>query len=53
MENLQRNMEAELRNIADNTHHGQPQGAHGVNQYNSFNDFMDTGPIIFKEVAEP
>jgi hypothetical protein len=24
MENLQRNMEVELRNIADNTRHGQP-----------------------------
>jgi hypothetical protein len=53
MENLQRNMEAELRNIANNTRHGQPQEAHGVNQYSSFKDFMDTRPPILKEAAEP
>jgi hypothetical protein len=46
-------MEAELRNIANKTRHGQPQGAHGVNQYSNFKDFMDTRPPIFKEAAEP
>jgi hypothetical protein len=53
MENLQRNMEAELRNIANNTRHGQPQEAQGVNDYSSFKDFMDTRPLIFKEAVEP
>jgi hypothetical protein len=51
MENLQRNMEVELRNIANNTRYGQPQEAHAVNQYNSFKDFMDTRPPILKEAA--
>jgi hypothetical protein len=46
-------MEAELRNIANNTHHGQPQEAHGVNQYSSFKDFIHTRPPIFKQAAEP
>jgi hypothetical protein len=46
-------MGAELRNIANNTHHGQPQEAHGVNQYRSFKDFMDTRLPIFKEATEP
>ena len=53
MENLQQNMEAELCNISNNTRHGQHQEAHGVNQYSSFKDFMDTMPPIFKEAAEP
>jgi hypothetical protein len=46
-------MEVELRNIANNTRHGQPQEAHGVNQYSGFKDFMDTRPLIFKEAVEP
>jgi hypothetical protein len=53
MENLQQNMEVELCNISNNTRHGQHQEAHGVNQYSSFKDFMDTMPPIFKEAAEP
>jgi hypothetical protein len=53
MENLQRNMEVELRNIANNTRHAQPQEAQGVNQYSSFMDFMDTRPSIFKEATKP
>jgi hypothetical protein len=53
MENMQQNMEAALRNIADNTHHGLNQGGHEANQYSSFKDFMDTRPPIFKEAAEP
>jgi hypothetical protein len=31
MENMQQNMEATLRNIADNTHRGLNQGGHEVN----------------------
>jgi hypothetical protein len=46
-------MEVELRNIANNTRHGQRQEAHGVNQYSGFKDFMDTRPSIFKEAVEP
>ena len=42
MEQMQRNMEASLRNIADNTRRGDNQGGREVNQYNSFKDFMDT-----------
>jgi hypothetical protein len=42
-----------LCNIADNTRRGLNQGGHEVNQYNSFKDFMDTRPPMFKEVAEP
>ena len=53
MENLQRNMEAALRNIADNTRHGQPREVHEVNQYSSFKDFLDTRPPVFKEATEP
>jgi uncharacterized protein YukE len=53
MENMQQNMEAALRNIADNTHRGLNQGRHEVNQYSSFKDFMDTRPSIFEEDAEP
>jgi hypothetical protein len=53
MENMQQNMEAALRNIADNTHRGLNQGGHEANQYSSFKDFMDTRPPIFKEAAEP
>jgi hypothetical protein len=53
MENLQQKMEAKLHNIANNTRHGQPQEAHGVNQYSSFKDFMDTRSPIFKEAAKP
>jgi hypothetical protein len=53
MEGMQQNMEAVLRNIADNTRRVLNQGGHEVNQYNSFKDFMDTRPLIFKEAAEP
>jgi hypothetical protein len=42
MENMQQNMEAALRNIADNTRRGLHQGGHEVNQYINFNEFMDT-----------
>ena len=49
MEQMQRNMEAVLRNIADNTHCGDNQGGREVNQYSSFKDFMDTKPPFFKE----
>jgi hypothetical protein len=44
MKNMQQNMEAALRNIADNTRHGLNQGGHEANQYSSFKDFMDTRP---------
>jgi hypothetical protein len=53
MENMQQNMEAALRNIADNTSRGLNQGGHKVNQYSSFKEFMDIRPPIFKEAAEP
>jgi hypothetical protein len=53
MENIQQNMEAALHNIAKNTHRGLNQGRHEVNQYNNFNNFMDTKPPIFEEAAEP
>ena len=53
MEQMQRNMEEALRNIADNTCHGDNQGGHEVNQYSSFKDFMDTKPPVFKEALEP
>jgi hypothetical protein len=44
-------MEAALRSIADNTRRGINPGGHEANQYNSFKDFMDTRPPIFKEAA--
>jgi len=53
MEQMQRNMEEALRNIADNTCRGDNQGCREVNQYSSFKDFMDTKPLVFKEVLEP
>jgi hypothetical protein len=53
MESMQQNMEATLRNIVNNTHHGLNQGRHEVNQYSNFNDFMDTRPPIFKKATEP
>jgi hypothetical protein len=53
MESMQQNMEAALRNIADNTRCGLNQGRHEVNQYSSFKDFMDTRPPIFKVATEP
>jgi hypothetical protein len=53
MENMQQNMEAALRNIADNTRRGLNQGGQEVNQYSSFKEFMDTRPPIFKEAVEP
>jgi hypothetical protein len=46
-------MEADLRNIANNTRHGQPPDAQGVNRYSSFKDFIDTRSPIFKEAEEP
>ena len=52
MEQMQRNMEEALRNIADNTRRGDNQGGREVNQYSSFKDFMDTKPPIFKEALE-
>jgi len=45
-------MEEALRNIADNTRRGDNQGGREVNQYNSFKDFMDTKPPVFKEALE-
>ena len=53
MEQMQQNMEAALRNIADSTHRGANPGSHEVNQYGSFKDFMDSEPPVFKEAAEP
>ena len=53
MEQMQRNMEEALRNIADNTRRGDNQGGHEVNQYSSFKEFMDTKPPVFKEAVEP
>ena len=53
MEQMQRNMEEALHNIADNTRRGDNQGGREVNQYSSFKDFMDTKPPIFKEALEP
>ena len=53
MEQMQRNMEEALRNIADNTRYGDNQGGREVNQYSSFKDFMDTKPPVFKEAVEP
>jgi hypothetical protein len=53
MENMQQDMEAALHNIVDNTRCGLNQGRHEANQYSSFKDFMDIGPPIFKEAAEP
>jgi hypothetical protein len=53
MEQMQQNMEAALRNIANNIRHGDNQGGRKVNQYSSFKDFMDTKPPIFKEAVEP
>ena len=41
MEQMQRNMEETLRNIADNTRRGDNQGGREVNQYCSFKDFME------------
>jgi hypothetical protein len=46
-------MEAALCNIIDNTRRRLHQGGHEVNQYSNFKEFMDTRPLIFKEVAEP
>ena len=53
MEQMQRNMEEALRNIADNTRRGDNQGGREANQYSSFKDFMDTKPPVFKEALEP
>ena len=53
MEQMQRNMEAALRNIVDHTRRGDNQGGREVNQYSSFKDFMNTKPPVFKEALEP
>lgn len=53
MEGMQQNMEATLRHIVENTHHGANLGGHEINQYSSFKHFMDTKPLIFKEAVEP
>jgi hypothetical protein len=53
MEAMQQNMEAALRNIADNTRRGLSQGGHKANQYSTFKDFMDTKPLTFKEATKP
>jgi len=47
-------MEDTLRLITQNTAHArqQHQGPE-PNQYNSFKDFQDTKPPIFKEAEEP
>jgi hypothetical protein len=50
---MQQNMEAALHYIANNTRHGLHQGGNEANQYNTFKDFIDTKPPIFKEAAEP
>ena len=52
MEHMQQNIEVVLCNIANNTHYGANPGGYEVNQYNSFKDFMDTKPPIFKEAEE-
>jgi len=52
MEQMQRNMEEALRNIADITRRGDNQGGCEVNQYSSFKDFMDTKPPVLKEALE-
>jgi hypothetical protein len=46
MENMQQNMEAALRNIANITRHGLNQGGQEVNQYSSFKDFMCNTPGV-------
>jgi hypothetical protein len=54
IEQSQKNMEGFLRTIANNVQCGNNQGGgNGANQYNSFKDFMDTRPPIFKEAIEP
>jgi hypothetical protein len=53
IEAMQQNMEVALRNIANNTRRGLHQGGNEANQYNTFKDFIDTKPPIFKEAAEP
>ena len=47
-------MEEVLRTIAHNTAHGahHRQGLE-PNKYNTFKDFLDTKPPIFKEAEEP
>ena len=52
MEQMQQDMEAALRNIADNTRRGDNQGGREVNQNSSFKDIMDTKPPVFKEAVE-
>jgi hypothetical protein len=53
-EQSQKNMEDFLRTIANNVQRDNNQGGgNRANQYNSFKDFMDTRPPIFKEATEP
>ena len=50
----QRTMEEALRPIAQNMAHAHPQQqAPEPNQYNTFKDFLDTKPPIFKVAEEP
>jgi len=50
----QRTMEETLRLIAQNTAHAHPhQQGPEPNQYNTFKEFLDTKPPIFKVVEEP
>ena len=51
-EQMQQNMEAALRNMANNTRCGANQGGREMNQYSPFKDFMDTKPPVFKEAME-
>jgi len=52
LEQMQRNMEEALCNIADNTRRGDNLGSREVNQYSSLKDFMESKPPVFK-VLEP
>jgi hypothetical protein len=53
-EQSQKNIEDFLRTIAHNVQRENNQGGgNGVNQHNSFKDFMDIRPPIFKEATEP
>jgi len=46
-------MEETLRLIVQNTAHAHQQQGPEPNQYNSFKDFLDTKPPIFKLAKEP
>ena len=51
---MQRNMEAALCNIVENTRSPRHE-RRGLepNQYSTFKDFLDTKPPLFKEAVEP